>query len=66
MMGCTSGIGKRKTEIWFIDEEDAVLYRVINDKEEIAIPIKNNKSMERFMCVDSDEFDEFVEEVVNE
>lgn len=66
ILGCSLGIGKRKVEIWFIDEEEDVLYRAINDKEDVAIPIKNNKSMERFMCIDSDEFDNFVEEVVNE
>jgi len=35
---------------------------VVSDEKEQAIPIKNNPSMKRFMCMDKDEVDYWIEE----
>ncbi len=45
-----------------MDGKDLVLYRVISDTKEQAIPIKDNPTMNRFMCMDKDEVDYWLEE----
>jgi hypothetical protein len=62
ILGCSHGPIKRKNEIWLVDGETLVLYRVISDEKEQAIPIKNNPAMSRFMCLDKDEVDYWIEE----
>lgn len=62
ILGCSHAPVKRKTEIWLVDGETLVLYRVVSDEKEQAIPIKNNPAMERFMCMDKDEVDYWIEE----
>jgi len=61
-LGCTHGPVKRKNEIWLVDGEALVLYRVISDEKEQALPIKGNPAMKRFMCLDKDEVDYWIEE----
>jgi hypothetical protein len=63
-LGCSHGPAKRKNEIWLVDGEALVLYRVISDEKEQAIPIKNNPAMKRFMCLDKTEADYWIEEGV--
>lgn len=58
---CTTGPVKKKNEIWLIDEKEMVLFRVISDNQEQAMPIKDNKSMKRFFCIDKDEVDYWLE-----
>lgn len=65
-LGCSHASVKRNNEVWLVDKEDVVLYRVISDTKEQAIPIKNNPAMDRFMCVDKDEIDNWLEEVSRE
>ena len=62
ILGCSHAPVKRKTEIWLVDGDALVLYRVVSDEKEQAIPIKNNPSMKRFMCMDKDEVDYWIEE----
>lgn len=45
-----------------MDGKDLVLYRVISDTKEQVIPIKDNPTMNRFMCMDEDEVDYWLEE----
>jgi hypothetical protein len=49
-----------------VDGKDLVLYRVVSDTKEQAIPIKDNPSMNRFMCMDKDEVDFWIEEADRE
>ncbi len=65
MTGCTSATVKSRNEVWLIDYDDLVLYRVISDQREQAIPIFGNPVMKDFVCVSSREFDELVKEIVN-
>lgn len=66
MTRCTH-VPEKKTksdrEIWFINNEDLVLYRVINDYEETVIPLRS-KSATKFICVDKKEFDRMVDDWV--
>lgn len=62
ILGCSHAVAKRKNEIWLVDGDALVLYRVVSDEKEQAIPIKNNPSMKRFMCMDKDEVDYWIEE----
>lgn len=62
IQGCSHASVKRKNEIWLVDGKELVLYRVISDTKEQAIPIKNNPAMDRFMCLDKDEVDYWIEE----
>lgn len=62
ILGCQHGIAKRKNEIWLVDGKDLVLYRVISDTKEQTISIKDNPAMNKFMCVDKDEADHWLEE----
>jgi membrane protein YdbS with pleckstrin-like domain len=64
IQGCSSAsVKKPKNEIWLIDEREVVLFRVISDTEEQAIPIKGNKTVKRFFCIDKDEFKDWVGEM---
>lgn len=67
IQGCQHAyVKKKKTEIWFIDSDSAVLYRVTGPGQEQVLQIKNNsKAMNKFMCIDSDEFDFQIEELEN-
>jgi len=65
-LGCSHAPAKRKNEIWLVDEASLVLYRVTSENEEQAIPIQNNSAMKRFMCLDKDEVDYWIEELVDE
>jgi hypothetical protein len=63
MMGCSSVSAKNKREIWLIDNEALVLYRVIDDENEVAIPL-SHKTASEFMCISRREFDNVVEDLV--
>lgn len=53
---CTSGpVLREPPEIWLIDQANLELYRVLSEQAEQAIPIKNNKEMYKFMCIDERE-----------
>ncbi len=54
-LGCSGATVKSQTEIWLIDPTDVVLYRVISDSQEEALPIKGNIEMKRMRCVDESE-----------
>lgn len=54
---------KKHREIWLIDPEDLVLYRVVNDREEMAIPLSHATAKE-FMCISQREFDRVIEDMV--
>lgn len=54
---------KPKNEIWYIDAEDLVLFRVISETKEQAVPIKNNPAMKKMMCIHEDEFESTVQGV---
>ena len=66
ILGCTHGSAKRKNEIWLVDGEDMVLYRVISDTKEQVIEIKKNPAMKNFMCIDKSEADYWIEEADRE
>lgn len=61
-MGCSNGQGKKEIEIWFIDPDDATLYRTISDDEEMALPILGNPAVKKFMCITEKEFDRIIED----
>lgn len=67
-LGCQSAsvkpthLKKKKNEIWLVDAEQLVLFRVISDTKEQTLEIKNNPAMKKFMCVDKDEVDYWIEE----
>lgn len=65
--GCQhASVKKKKTEIWFIDAEAAVLFRVTGPGQEQVLQIKDNpKAMNKFMCIDSNEFDFQIEDLEN-
>lgn len=65
IQACQSvSVKKKKTEIWLIDGKANVLYRVSGPGQEQVIEIKNNsKAMDKFMCIDSDEFDYQIEDL---
>jgi hypothetical protein len=63
MMGCTSVKEKRDREIWLIDNESMVLYRVADNDWEYAIPL-NHPSSKQFMCISRKEFDRVIEDMV--
>jgi hypothetical protein len=56
-MGCTYVKERKETELWLIDPQESILYRVIEDNKEEVIPIKNNNAVKRFMCVSGSEYD---------
>ncbi len=60
-MSCVHSPLRKDVEIWLIDESELVLYRRITGEREQIIPIKDNRSMHRFMCVSEEEFYELVE-----
>jgi hypothetical protein len=60
-----SGNVKRKTEIWLIDPSTSSLYRVISDERELVIPIQLNPAVEKFMCINKDEFKDIVGEIID-
>lgn len=67
ILGCShASVRKGKNEIWLVDGKDLVLYRVVSDTKEQAIPIKDNPAMNRFMCMDKDEVDFWIEEADRE
>lgn len=59
-------VRKKKNEIWLVDGEQLVLYRVISDTKEQTLTIKNNPAMKKFMCIDKDEADYWIEEADRE
>lgn len=65
-VGCSSASVKKRNEIWFIDPEAVVLYRVISEDKEQALPIKGNEDMRRFMCVTGDEFADTIREALGQ
>jgi hypothetical protein len=57
---------RKSPEVWFIDAETDVLYRRKDENTELAIPIKGNeKAMELFMCIPSQEIDYLIDGVVD-
>lgn len=62
IVGCTHGNVRNGTVVWMIDEEDVVLYRILEDEQEIVIPIKMNDDMQNFMCLDKDDVKFYSEE----
>lgn len=66
ILGCAHASVKKKNEIWFVDEKDMVLYRVISETKEQVLTIKDNPSMKNFMCIDKDEADHWIEEADRE
>lgn len=66
MQGCTHGKLKieKADEIWLIDPREGVLYRRIEGNKEQVIPIKNNSSMRKFMCISQEEYTELVESLL--
>lgn len=64
IQACQSDPVKRKTEIWLIDGEADVLYRVSGPGQEQTIKIKgNSEAMNNFMCIDRHEADYWIEEL---
>lgn len=65
IQGCTHAPVKTKNEIWLLDSELCALYRVSGPGQEQVIPIKNNpKAAVKFMCIDSDEADDWLEQKI--
>jgi hypothetical protein len=65
MTACTSVQEKSNREIWQINNVDLVLYRVLDDETELAIPL-SHKTVTQFMCVSKKEFDRVVEDMVKQ
>lgn len=49
-----------------IDSKDMLLYRELKDGYEQAIPIGDNKSMEKFMCIDKREYERLRKENIED
>lgn len=62
-MGCLHVQEKNDREIWLIDNEKLVLYRVISDEMETAIPLKHPTAKE-FMCISKREFNRVIDDMV--
>lgn len=56
---------KKKNEIWLVDGEQLVLFRVISDTKEQILQIKDNPAMNNFMCIDKTEADYWIESGVD-
>lgn len=63
ILGCLSVPVKKNREIWLIDNKDLVLYRVLDEKSEVAIPL-SHKTATNFMCIHKDEFNRVVDDMV--
>jgi len=50
--------------LWLIDPEDTSLYRIIEGDIEEVIPIKDNETMRKFMCISKEEASEIIDQVV--
>lgn len=65
MKGCAHELPKREIEVWFIDNEELLLYRYIKGGQEQVIPLKS-KSMDRFMCVDKKKAELLIGDIIKE
>ena len=64
ILGCSSVPAKKNREIWLIDNKSLVLYRVLDENSEVAIPL-SHKTATDFMCISKKEFDRVIEDMVN-
>lgn len=65
MLGCASGKKKiSPIEVWKIDHHKSVLFREIKGNKEQVIPIRLNKDMEKFMCIDKREYQRLRHELI--
>lgn len=56
-MGCTHVPERKGVELWRIDVEESILYRVIDDDTEQVIPFyKNQKAIANFVCMDIQDY----------
>lgn len=62
LTGCTNVPVKRANRVWLIDPETQVLYRVLSDEYEIALPL-SNPNVRKFMCLEQEEYNQFVDGV---
>lgn len=60
IVACSVAKPKKETKIWFIDKDELVLYRYINDGDEEYIPIKGNIEVENFFCTSIDNYVETI------
>ena len=66
MTGCMNApVKKTNLEMWFINNEEQLLYRTISDESETVIPIKS-KSVRKFMCIDKDKYKDLIDTWVTE
>lgn len=56
MTSCGHAPVKREIEVWLIDEKELFLFRKIEGDKEQVLPIKDNKDMLKFMCIDQREY----------
>jgi hypothetical protein len=63
MMGCQLMSPKNDREIWLIDNDELVLYRIINSSTEVSIPLKHKTATE-FMCIHKSKFNKIIDQEV--
>lgn len=63
IQGCMNAPVKRTIELWLVNSEEGVLYRVISNDREKIFPIKGNKEAEKMMCVHQDQYYQLIEEM---
>lgn len=66
IQGCTHASVKTADEIWLIDPAEVILYRKIKGNKEQIIPIKDNHSMNKFLCISQEEYAELVEAILEQ
>ncbi len=62
---CGSFRAKKDREIWLIDNDQLVLYRVLDEYTEAQIDL-SHKTATQFMCISRTEFDKVIEDLVRE
>ena len=64
MISCSLVPVKREVEIWLIDEKELILFRQIEGGKEQVIPIKGNKDVLKFLCIDEREYEEIFNAII--
>lgn len=65
IQACTSAKQRRRNvEIWLLDPEEVALYRRIDGNLEEILPIADNMTLLRFICIDKTTYAEIVEEML--
>lgn len=64
--GCGHLGGEKKirgSEVWLIDHKEPALYRYVEGELVQIIPIQFNEDMEKFLCLDKEEYKDLVNDM---